>query len=168
MRSAADATERNAINTPITLLGYGPSDAFKQLYCYHSNENTDIKEATFFAGDSFVLAASDSGNVLVYDESAELVCALESDSMIANCVRPHPKLPVIATSGIDDTIKIWSPLFSTTGGGSQRVVSDDASLAEFWKSDLERQRIHDFGGVTFSLGGEGVQFAQLLGMLWVV
>ena len=153
----------NAINTPVTLLGY-PSDSFKQLYCYHSNENTDIKEATFGGdafGDAFVLAASDSGAVCVYSEDGELVCALESDSMIANCVRPHLRLPLLATSGIDHSIKIWSPMVSRSGAGtSERVITDEASLAEFWKTDPERERIRDFGGLALSLGED-----HILGML---
>lgn len=158
----AEALLGNSINTPITLLGAPGSESFQQVYCYHSNENTDIKEAVFFGGDAFVLAASDSGAVVAYDESGEAVCVLESDSAIANCVRPHPRLPIIVTSGIDDTIKVWSPF----AGTNERVVTDEAALDEFWKNDLEQQRIHDFGGVSFSFGGdEGMSFAQLLGML---
>ena len=83
-------------NTPIMLLG-AQSRSFEQMYCYHSNENTDIKEAVFFgADDSFVLCASDSGAVAVYDEMAELLSYMEGDATIANCVRPHPRLPIIA------------------------------------------------------------------------
>ena len=83
-------------NTPIMLLG-SETKSFEQMYCYHSNENTDIKEAVFFGADnSFVLCASDSGTVLAYDEMGELVCYLETDAAIANCVRPHPRLPIIA------------------------------------------------------------------------
>lgn len=86
----------STLNTPIMLLG-AQSRSFEQLYCYHSNENTDIKEAVFFgADDSFVLCASDSGAVVAYDEMAELVCYMDSDATIANCVRPHPRLPIIA------------------------------------------------------------------------
>ena len=84
------------LNTPIMLLG-AQSRSFEQMYCYHSNENTDIKEAVFFGtDDSFVLCASDSGAVVAYDAMAEPVSYMESDSTIANCVRPHPYLPIIA------------------------------------------------------------------------
>lgn len=33
------------------------------------------------------------------------------------------------------------------------------------KNDKERQRIVDFGGLSFSFGGEGLNVAQLIGML---
>lgn len=26
-----------------------------------------------------------------------------------NCLEPHPFIPVLATSGLDDDVKIWSP-----------------------------------------------------------
>lgn len=28
---------------------------------------------------------------------------------VVNCLEPHPHLPVMATSGLDDDIKIWVP-----------------------------------------------------------
>lgn len=33
----------------------------------------------------------------------------KSDKAIVNCVQPHPTLPLIATSGIDHEISLWSP-----------------------------------------------------------
>lgn len=26
-----------------------------------------------------------------------------------NCLEPHPQIPVLATSGLDDDVKIWVP-----------------------------------------------------------
>lgn len=26
-----------------------------------------------------------------------------------NCIEPHPNMPILATSGLDDDIKIWVP-----------------------------------------------------------
>jgi len=129
------------------------------VYVYHSNNDTDIKEAVFFGSDdSFVMCASDSGAVAVYDEVGEVVCYLESDETIANCVRPHPSLPIIATSGIDDTVKIWSPYH----GEENHVVTDDTKLASFWKSEVERQTISDFGGIRFAIQGGSMGFAEFL------
>jgi WD40 repeat protein len=145
-------------NTPVMLLGF-PSRSFHQVYVYHSNNDTDIKEAVFFGSDdSFVMCASDSGAVAVYDEVGEVVCYLESDETIANCVRPHPSLPIIATSGIDDTVKIWSPYH----GEENHVVTDDTKLASFWKSEVERQTISDFGGIRFAIQGGSMGFAEFL------
>jgi WD40 repeat protein len=41
------------------------------------------------------------------------VRVLAADEDVANCVRCHPTLPVLATSGIDSVVKLWSPLVST-------------------------------------------------------
>lgn len=32
-----------------------------------------------------------------------------ADKAIVNCVQPHPTLPLIASSGIDHEISLWSP-----------------------------------------------------------
>jgi hypothetical protein len=32
------------------------------------------------------------------------VCLLQ-----VNCLEPHPQIPVLATSGLDDDVKIWVP-----------------------------------------------------------
>jgi hypothetical protein len=44
------------------------------------------------------------------------------DDDVVNCLEPHPFLPGhLATSGIDDTIKVWAPT-----AAERRPVSDDA------------------------------------------
>lgn len=35
---------------------------------------------------------------------------LKGDSSIVNCVQPHPSEFMLATSGIDNEVKLWSPL----------------------------------------------------------
>lgn len=58
----------------------------------------------------FVVAGSDTGKVLIWDvETALLVATLEDDADVVNCVQPHPSLPWLATSGIEDTIRLWTP-----------------------------------------------------------
>lgn len=34
-----------------------------------------------------------------------MVQALQADEDVANCVQPHPSLPVLATSGIESVIR---------------------------------------------------------------
>jgi len=38
----------------------------------------------------------------------------KSDSSVVNCIEGHPKLPVVAVSGIDHDIKIWEPRYNDT------------------------------------------------------
>jgi hypothetical protein len=38
-------------------------------------------------------------------EAGELVQVLQADEDVANCVKPHPSLPLLATSGIESVIR---------------------------------------------------------------
>ena len=69
-----------------------------------------IKEATFW-GDEFVMSGSDCGHVFIWErESGKLIMLLEADKHVVNCLQPHPFFPILATSGIDYDVKIWSPM----------------------------------------------------------
>lgn len=75
----------------------------------HRNTRTMIKQANFW-GSSFILSGSDCGRIFVWDrKTLEPVVLLVGDRRVVNCVQPHPFDPVLATSGIDHNIKIWSP-----------------------------------------------------------
>ena len=41
--------------------------------------------------------------------TGKLVMMMEADRHVVNCVQPHPYDPILATSGIDYDVKIWSP-----------------------------------------------------------
>ncbi|GBF94894.1 hypothetical protein Rsub_08137 [Raphidocelis subcapitata] len=77
----------------------------------HSNVQTDIKEAVFLGrGDGLIACGSDDGRVFIYDaDSGAPIKALEADDDVANCCRCHPDRLLLATSGIQHTIKLWSP-----------------------------------------------------------
>lgn len=97
-----------------------------------------IKESCFW-GNNFVMSGSDCGHIFIWDRhTAEHVMLLEADNHVVNCLQPHPFDPseapptctrhplsrrpshqtltspcsfsVLASSGIDYDIKIWSPL----------------------------------------------------------
>ncbi|KAL0048474.1 hypothetical protein WJX82_004068 [Trebouxia sp. C0006] len=80
-------------------------------YVGHANVQTDIKEAIFMGShDELVAAGSDDGSVFIYNAvTGQVVNILQADEDVANCVQCHPTLPVLATSGIEHTIKLWSP-----------------------------------------------------------
>lgn len=53
---------------------------------------------------------SDEGNFYIWDRSTGKIAAVyKGDSTIVNCVQPHPYLCLLATSGIDHEISLWSP-----------------------------------------------------------
>ena len=38
-----------------------------------------------------------------------MLTPLSTDRHVVNCVQPHPTDPILATSGIDYDVKLWSP-----------------------------------------------------------
>ena len=75
-----------------------------------------------FVGDSdqYIGVGSDEGCAFLLktpkfndpEETTKLpIWAAKSDNSIVNVVEGHPNLPVIAVSGIDNTVKIWQPEF---------------------------------------------------------
>ncbi|KAK9863498.1 hypothetical protein WJX84_002533 [Apatococcus fuscideae] len=82
-----------------------------QRFVGHCNVQTDIKEACFLGqNDELVAAGSDDGNVFIYSvATGQPVRVIKADSDVANCVQCHPHLPVLATSGIESVVRLWSP-----------------------------------------------------------
>lgn len=68
-----------------------------------------IKEVSFY-GNQYVMSGSDCGHIFVWDRfTGEIVMLLQGDQHVVNCIQPHPIYPILATSGIDYDVKIWSP-----------------------------------------------------------
>ncbi|KAI2663262.1 DDB1- and CUL4-associated factor 6 [Labeo rohita] len=82
----------------------------KMTYEGHRNSRTMTKEACFW-GNNFVLSGSDCGHIFIWDRhTEEHVMLMEADNHVVNCLQPHPYEPLLASSGIDYDIKIWSPM----------------------------------------------------------
>lgn len=76
----------------------------------HRNSET-IKKSCWF-GDNFVLSGSDDQRIYGFDlESEHIVCFLHGDTKGAvNCLSVHPDIPVLASSGLDNDVKIFEPI----------------------------------------------------------
>ena len=73
---------------------------------------------------------SDCGRVFIWNrKTLEPVVLLVGDRRVVNCVQPHPFDPVLATSGIDHNIKIWSP-FSPPDLEKAAVVMTDEVMED--------------------------------------
>ncbi|KAF4554133.1 WD domain-containing protein 48 [Elsinoe fawcettii] len=79
-------------------------------YQGHCNVKT-VKDVNFYGlDDEFVVSGSDDGNLFIWDrKTSKLLNILEGDGEVVNVVQGHPYEPMLAVSGIDDTIKIFSP-----------------------------------------------------------
>ncbi|XP_006818911.2 WD and tetratricopeptide repeats protein 1-like [Saccoglossus kowalevskii] len=84
---------------------------YSQRFCGHCNTTTDIKEANFFGSNGqYIVAGSDDGSFFVWEKSTtNLVRVLRGDESIVNCLQPHPSSCLLATSGIDPVVRLWSP-----------------------------------------------------------
>jgi nuclear receptor interaction protein len=81
-----------------------------RVYRGHCNVKT-VKDVNFFGlDDEYVVSGSDDGNFFVWQrKTGQLVNILEGDGEVVNVLQGHPYEPMLATSGIDHTIKIFSP-----------------------------------------------------------
>ncbi|GLI68626.1 hypothetical protein VaNZ11_013104 [Volvox africanus] len=104
-----------------------------QKYLGQCNVQTDIKEVNFIGSDDRVVAAgSDCGRVFLYDaDTGALLHVIGADEEVANCVQCNPTLPVLATSGIENVIRLWSPrdALPSTAAVSE-LVDDFANVVE--------------------------------------
>ncbi|KAK2741005.1 hypothetical protein FQN55_008560 [Onygenales sp. PD_40] len=87
-----------------------PCSSHMNVYRGHCNIKT-VKDVNYFGlDDEYVVSGSDSGHVFIWDrKTSDLVNILEGDSDVVNVVQGHPYEPTLAVSGIDRTIKIFSP-----------------------------------------------------------
>ena len=88
---------------------------------------TIINEATFW-GKNHIMSGSDCGHVFIWNrQSAKVVSVLQADTHVVNRVRPHPFMPILATSGIDYDVKLWTPSF----GFEHNINVDEVFLKNY-------------------------------------
>lgn len=63
-----------------------------------------------FSSGQYIVAGSDDGAFFIWDrQTTNIVKILKGDDSIVNCLQPHPTTCLLATSGIDQVIRLWSP-----------------------------------------------------------
>ena len=144
-------------------MGLGPSsssasteDLLKneepQVYLGHRNSKT-VKGVSFFGpNDEYVLSGSDCGHIFIWKKKgAKLVRLMVGDRHVVNHLAPHPHIPILATCGIENNVKLWAPMASDAPpvpANAEQVLS----LASF-----TLPQVFSF----FCFGGEGVEIRQL-------
>lgn len=84
---------------------------YTHKYSGHRNSAT-VKGVNFYGPKSeFVVSGSDCGNVYLWDvESEQVVNYFHADENgVVNVLEPHPHIPMLATSGLDNDVKLWLP-----------------------------------------------------------
>ncbi|KAK1263617.1 hypothetical protein QJS04_geneDACA011951 [Acorus gramineus] len=118
----------------------------KQRYAGHCNVGTDIKQASFLGQKGeYVASGSDDGRWYIWEKSTgRLMKLLLGDESVVNCIQCHPFDCTIATSGIDSTIKIWTPHAQVQsivdGGAAGPETADILSIIERNQRKLSETR----------------------------
>ncbi|CAN8327690.1 unnamed protein product [Cochlearia groenlandica] len=79
------------------------------VYKGHKNCET-VKGVNFFGPRSeYVVSGSDCGRIFIWKKkNGELIRVMEADRHVVNCIEPHPHIPMLASSGIENDIKVWT------------------------------------------------------------
>jgi nuclear receptor interaction protein len=87
-----------------------PAINHNRMYQGHCNVET-TKDVNFFGlQDEYVVSGSDCGNLFIWDrKTSQLLNILEGDNEVVNVIQAHPYEPMLAVSGLDSTVKIFSP-----------------------------------------------------------
>lgn len=127
----------------------------------HCNTTTDIKEANFFGSDGdFIVAGSDDGSIFFWDrKTTNNIRILKGDSSIVNCVQPHPTCCLLATSGIEHRIRLWSPR-SQHGLEDQLEILERDEVAE---TNQRRMQADPFDVVLMNMGLRSPDTADPIG-----
>ncbi|TKW23495.1 hypothetical protein SEVIR_4G295600v4 [Setaria viridis] len=97
----------------------------------HTNQHT-IKGVNFLGPNcDYVTSGSDCGRIFIWrKKDGELIRVMNGDRHIVNCVEQHPSGIVVASSGIDNDIKIWEP----GEGETHSIATDDKVKEDMWLS----------------------------------
>ncbi|WCJ39933.1 DDB1- and CUL4-associated factor 8 [Euphorbia peplus] len=81
-----------------------------KVYKGHQNCET-VKGVSFFGPRcEYVVSGSDCGRIFIWKKKGgELIRVMEADKQVVNCIEPHPHGTILASSGIENDIKIWTP-----------------------------------------------------------
>ncbi|CAI5742492.1 unnamed protein product [Hyaloperonospora brassicae] len=128
-------------------------------YIGYCNVQTDIKEAAFFGrNDAYIIAGSDDGRALVWEKATgELVNAIKADANIVNCVQPHPFDACLATSGIENVIRLWSPTGGMDSTPTQYELEDIMTRNQSQMDDMAvsfEGALHNMVRVVFQSEGD--------------
>lgn len=130
-----------------------PCSPHTRVYRGHCNVKT-VKDVNFFGlQDEYVVSGSDDGNLFIWDrKTAQLVNILEGDGEVVNVVQGHPYETMLAVSGIDSTIKIFSPdsrarEAARLGRGVEAADSSSFSSIS-WRARMRGSRVPRETGTT--------------------
>ena len=152
-----DLHTHNRLNSPFDL----DESEYLTVYKGHRNRQT-IKQVTYWSShDSlsfphgstsrdYVLSGSDSGHIFIWDrETGSIVKVLIGSTVPVNCITPHKELPLIASGGIERTVKLWYPHGLKAWSGhpvpsySSKFVREKERIEEEIAQEEEQRRVEE-------------------------
>ena len=83
---------------------------FDDIVLYYSRLQYVQIFFSFCSNGQYIVAGSDDGSFFIWEKSTtNIVRVLRGDDSIVNCLQPHPSICLLATSGIDPVVRLWSP-----------------------------------------------------------
>ncbi|GAA5823881.1 hypothetical protein JCM3770_000202 [Rhodotorula araucariae] len=100
-----------------------PMVAPRRQYTGHANTQT-VKDVNWLTPD-VVISGSDDGNFFCWDrDTAEITGIFKGDDDVVNVMQPHPRLPLVAISGIDETPKLFGPTSDAAAAQRANLVAE--------------------------------------------
>ncbi|CAD6574820.1 MAG: hypothetical protein TREMPRED_001230 [Tremellales sp. Tagirdzhanova-0007] len=99
-----------------------------------------VKDCNFLGARSEkVCSGSDDGHFFVWDkETGRLEGIWEGDGRVVNVMEQHPTLPLVAVSGIDNTVKMFAPVRQRPEPSFARLHLQDSIIS----ANTRRPRYH--------------------------
>ena len=87
-----------------------PIVSHRAQFTGHCNVQT-VKDLNFYGlEDEYVVSGSDDGSLFIWDKkTSEVINILRGDAHIVNVATGHPTCSMIAVSGLESTVKVFSP-----------------------------------------------------------
>ncbi|XP_022827850.1 WD and tetratricopeptide repeats protein 1 isoform X1 [Spodoptera litura] len=122
---------------------------YSQRLLGHCNTTTDIKEANFLGPDAnYIAAGSDDGSLFIWcRKSGNIIRCMRGDDSILNCIQLHPSMFLLATSGIETVVRLWSPR-PEDGKEESRIIRDSGSAAQ---ANQQRMRSDPFEAMLLNI-----------------
>ncbi|KDR83708.1 hypothetical protein GALMADRAFT_54302 [Galerina marginata CBS 339.88] len=119
-----------------------------------------VKDVNFLGpDDEWVASGSDDGNFFVWNKQSGGVQGIyEGDSSVVNVIEGHPHLPVVAISGIDTTVKLFAPTFSSSAfsrmDNAEQIIDTNGRLnsRRAMRLNIQASLISEARNVTGSAG----------------
>ncbi|PVU88414.1 hypothetical protein BB559_002414 [Furculomyces boomerangus] len=113
--------------------------SYVSKYTGHCNVNT-VKDINFFGPYSeFIVSGSDDGNMFIWRKSdSKLVQLLKCNSEVVNVIQPFRGSPIIAVSGIDDEVYIYTPSASPIKPYNERYPNIPEATLKLWDGYVDK------------------------------